>query len=176
VLHKSSAATAREAKWRPARRHQPRTRSISGAPARPGCVSIRSGGGLYRFPLGKVFAPGPIIPLSTLHDVALVRARSVRSVREQSFPTPAAKVTVDHLEAMQSQYGARHFMFVDEILTLKTFYATSPRRSVARGMDIYWYGETRFARGIDQSLADLLYASGCRRLTLGSKVHQRVLD
>ncbi|MGF0308947.1 B12-binding domain-containing radical SAM protein [Rhodococcus sp. IEGM1428] len=127
-------------------------------------------------PLDRYFAPGPILPLYASRSCAWSCAFCSIPFASNNFRRRPGATTVDHMEALNAQYGARHFMFVDEIMTLNVLREVATE-IVRRGMDIYWYGETRFAAGFDQELADLLYASGCRRLNFGlESYNQRVLD
>lgn len=127
-------------------------------------------------PLDRYFSPGPILPLYASRSCAWECAFCSIPFASNNFRRRPASVTVDHLESLMVEHGTRYFMFVDEILTLNVLRDVAAE-IVARGLDVLWYGETRFAGGFTQRLADLLYESGCRRLNFGlESYNQRVLD
>lgn len=127
-------------------------------------------------PLGRYFAPGPILPVHASRSCAWRCAFCSIPFASGTFRSRPAAATVDQLEHLAAAHGTRTFMFVDEILTLRVLREVA-REIVDRGLDVRWYGETRFARGFTRDLAELLYASGCRRLNFGlESYNQRVLD
>lgn len=150
--------------------------ALESTPARPVRLDEVPSPDFSELPLDRYFAPGPIIPLYASRSCAWSCAFCSIPFASNNFRRRPGSTTVDHMESLAREYGARHFMFVDEIMTLNVL------REVAvaildRGLKVFWYGETRFAGGFDQELADLLYASGCRRLNFGlESYNQRVLD
>lgn len=164
------------------------------SPARiPGVVTM-SGGDLLRreaipvsldsvslpdftdFPLAKYFAPGPILPVYASRSCAWNCAFCSIPFASNSFRNRPAVQVVDHLEELMARHGTNKFMFVDEILTLHVLKEVATE-IVGRGLDLRWYGETRFAGGFTPELSRLLYASGCRRLNFGlESYNQRILD
>ena len=127
-------------------------------------------------PLGRYFAPGPILPLYASRSCAWACAFCSIPFASNNFRSRPAKQTVDHMVALMEMHGVKHFMFVDEILTLHVLQDIA-NEIISRGLKLFWYGETRFAGGFDRKLADILYESGCRRLNFGlESYNQRVLN
>ncbi|MFF0433718.1 B12-binding domain-containing radical SAM protein [Streptomyces sp. NPDC004327] len=128
------------------------------------------------YPLDKYFAPGPILPVFASRSCAWECAFCAIPFASGKYRGRSANTTVDQIEWLAQRHGTRYFMFVDEILTLRSL-GTVADELIKRETDINWYGETRFARGLDEDLAERLYASGCRRMNFGLESHvQRVLD
>ncbi|MDO0915974.1 radical SAM protein [Streptomyces sp. DT2A-34] len=145
-------------------------------PARPVPLDGVSAPYFADLPLDRYFAPGPILPVYASRSCAWSCAFCSIPFASNSFRSRPAAQTVDHLEHLMAEYGTRTFMFVDEILTLHVLREVA-REIVDRGLELHWYGETRFAGGFSRELADLLYRSGCRRLNFGlESYNQRVLD
>ncbi|WP_369355100.1 radical SAM protein [Streptomyces sp. cg2] len=145
-------------------------------PARPVKLDGVSAPYFADLPLDRYFAPGPILPVYASRSCAWKCAFCSIPFASNSFRSRPAAQTVDHLEHLMAEYGTRTFMFVDEILTLHVLREVA-QEIVERGLELYWYGETRFAGGFSRKLADLLYRSGCRRLNFGlESYNQRVLD
>ncbi|MGW2651719.1 radical SAM protein [Streptomyces sp. NPDC001393] len=96
-------------------------------------------------------------------------------------PSPQIRIrrpeqVVHDMAALAAKHGSDSFMFVDEIMTLTSLRGVS-RELNDGGHELYWYGETRFSKGLDDELAAALRRSGCRRLDLGlESYNQRVLD
>lgn len=127
-------------------------------------------------PLDKYFAPGPILPVYASRSCAWQCAFCSIPFASNSFRARPAAQTVAQLAQLMAKYNTKTFMFVDEILTLRSMRLVA-QEIVDQGLDMWWYGETRFARGFTRELADLLYQSGCRRLNFGlESYNQRVLD
>ncbi|MEU4221377.1 B12-binding domain-containing radical SAM protein [Actinoplanes sp. NPDC026623] len=149
---------------------------LRSTPARPVRLDRAAGPDFDQMPLGRYFAPGPILPLYASRSCAWNCAFCSIPFASNSYRARPAAQTVDHMEAMMRRYRTRYFMFVDEIMTLRSLREVA-QEIVDRGLDLYWYGETRFAGGITRELAELLYASGCRRLNFGLESRsQRVLN
>jgi radical SAM superfamily enzyme YgiQ (UPF0313 family) len=145
-------------------------------PARPVRLDAVSPPDFADLPLDRYFAPGPILPVYASRSCAWQCAFCSIPFASNSFRSRPAAQTVDHIEYLMAEHGTRTFMFVDEILTLRVLREVA-REIVDRGLDVRWYGETRFAGGFTRELADLLYRSGCRRLNFGlESYNQRVLD
>ncbi|MEV7809377.1 radical SAM protein [Streptomyces flaveolus] len=127
-------------------------------------------------PLHKYLAPGPVLPVFASRSCPWECAFCSIPFASNSFRQRPAEAVADEIRALRAELGSQYFMFVDEIMSLRTL------RSVAEALvrtsaDIRWYGETRFARGLDEELARLLYDSGCRRMNFGlESASQRVLD
>lgn len=127
-------------------------------------------------PLDRYFSPAPVIPTFASRSCAWKCAFCSIPFASNRFRTRKAEAVVDEIEDHKRRYGARHFMFVDEIMTIRSLHEVS-RELVERGTDVHWYGETRFAPNLTPALAERIHASGCRRLNLGLESHsQRVLD
>lgn len=150
--------------------------SLVRTPARPVKLDGVSAPYFADLPLERYFAPGPILPVYASRSCAWKCAFCSIPFASGSFRSRPAAQTVDHLEYLMAEYGTRTFMFVDEILTLHVMREVA-QEIVDRGLDLFWYGETRFAGGFSRKLAELLYQSGCRRLNFGlESYNQRVLD
>ncbi|GHK05948.1 hypothetical protein SY2F82_77450 [Streptomyces sp. Y2F8-2] len=127
-------------------------------------------------PLGKYLAPGPILPVFASRSCPWDCAFCSIPFASNSFRQRPAAAVAEEVRQLRAEHGSPYFMFVDEIMSLRTL------RNVGEALmttsaDIYWYGETRFARGLDEELAGLLHASGCRRMNFGlESASQRVLD
>lgn len=158
----------------------------------PGLVSVRDGG-LVRthshdvdvtespvpdyggYPLHEYFAPGPILPIFASRSCAWSCSFCSIPFASNRFRMRDPQRVVDEMDALASRHGARHFMFVDEIMTIRTLRGVA-EELVHRGRDYSWYGETRFANGLTAELARTLRASGCRRLNFGlESYNERVL-
>ncbi|GGN90297.1 hypothetical protein GCM10010112_75570 [Actinoplanes lobatus] len=127
-------------------------------------------------PLDRYFAPGPVLPLQASRSCAWDCAFCSIPFASNKFRIRRPDDVVRDMAELSRRHGGDTFMFVDEILTLTSL------RGVAKSLvqnenQLFWYGETRFSRGLDDELAGLLRASGCRRLDLGlESYNQRVLD
>lgn len=126
--------------------------------------------------LGKYLAPGPVFPLFASRSCAWSCAFCSIPFASQKFRMRAPDAVVDEMDDLHARYGAQYFMFVDEIMTIKSLRGVS-EELLRRRRNYHWYGETRFAKGLSTALAEQLYASGCRRLDLGlESYNQRILD
>lgn len=127
-------------------------------------------------PLASYFAPGPVLPTYASRSCAWSCAFCSIPFASNKFRQRRAERIVNEMEALRDQHGSRYFMFVDEIMTLRSLTEVS-RELENRASDLFWYGETRFAHGWTRKVAESLYRSGCRRLNLGlESYNQRVLD
>jgi hypothetical protein len=159
----------------------------------PGAV-WRSGGRLRRTPgrdadltalpcpdytdydLGKYFAPGPLLPLLASRSCAWNCSFCSIPFASNRFRMRTPADVVDDMDELHRRHGANAFVFVDEIMTLRSMRGVATELT-RRGRSYHWYAETRFAGGWSRKLADLLYASGCRRLDFGlESYNQRMLD
>jgi hypothetical protein len=127
-------------------------------------------------PLRKYFAPGPILPTYASRSCAWsCTFCSIPFASNKFRMRPGARI-VDEMQHLADLHDTKFFYLVDEILTIRSLGDVS-ERLIAEEKDFYWYGETRFANGWTQALADQLYRSGCRRLSFGlESYNQRVLD
>lgn len=125
-------------------------------------------------PLDRYFAPGPILPLLASRSCMWHCAFCSIPFASNKFRMRSTSSIVRDMEHLAAIHHTRYFMFVDEIMTIRTL------RELARDLPegrFYWYGETRFAPGLNDDLAHKLRRSGCRRLDLGlESFNQRVLD
>jgi hypothetical protein len=127
-------------------------------------------------PLGSYLAPGPILPLLSSRGCAWNCAFCSIPFASGGFRRRSASRVVDDMEALAARHGTRYFMFVDEIMTMRSMREVATEL-VRRESDLRWYAETRFSSGWTQELADLLHAAGCRRLDFGlESFNQRMLD
>jgi len=168
VLHKSSAATAREAKSATCQASSPRTAIRSAAPQHARCVSIRSRRRTLRSPAGKVLRSGTDHPPLRFTKLRLVVARSVDS-RSRAIISRRQPAKVTWTTSKRCKANTAPGTLCLSTRSSPSTFTRRPTEIVARAMDILLVWETRFARGIDQSLADLLYASGCRRPKLWAR-------
>ncbi|CAL9343462.1 B12-binding domain-containing radical SAM protein [Streptomyces sp. enrichment culture] len=127
-------------------------------------------------PLHKYLAPGPVLPVFASRSCPWDCAFCSIPFASNSFRQRPPDAVVDEIHRLRTEAGSRFFMFVDEIMSLRTLRGVA-EALVRTSAGIHWYGETRFARGLDEELAGLLHASGCRRMNFGlESASQRVLD
>lgn len=127
-------------------------------------------------PLDSYFAPGPVLPTYASRSCAWSCAFCAIPFASNRFRQRSAARIVDEMEELSRRHRSRYFMFVDEIMTLRSLGEVT-KELQARSSGLFWYGETRFAGGWTSDLAEALYHSGCRRLNLGlESYNQRVLD
>ncbi|MFG2112858.1 B12-binding domain-containing radical SAM protein [Streptomyces sp. NPDC048718] len=127
-------------------------------------------------PLDRYFAPGPVLPLQASRSCAWDCAFCSIPFASNKFRVRRPERVVADMAALAERHGTDTFMFVDEIMTLTSLRGVS-RELNDGGHDLFWYGETRFSKGLDNELAAALRKSGCRRLDLGlESYNQRVLD
>lgn len=127
-------------------------------------------------PLKKYFAPETILPTYTSRSCPYKCAFCTIPYASSKFRARTFDRIVDDIERNAKKYGTRMFTFVDETLTVDSLNGVSQELS-SRGLDIRWYGETRFTHRFDDSLAQQLFASGCRKLQFGlESYNQRVLN
>ncbi|KNE83097.1 MULTISPECIES: B12-binding domain-containing radical SAM protein [Streptomyces] len=127
-------------------------------------------------PLDRYFAPGPVLPLQASRSCAWDCAFCSIPFASNKFRLRRPEQVVDDMAALAAENGTDTFMFVDEIMTLTSLRGVS-RALIEGGHELFWYGETRFGKGLDDKLASALRRSGCRRLDLGlESYNQRVLD
>ncbi|MCC5481228.1 B12-binding domain-containing radical SAM protein [Streptomyces barringtoniae] len=127
-------------------------------------------------PLDRYFAPGPVLPLQASRSCAWDCAFCSIPFASNKFRIRRPEQVVHDMAALAAKHGSDSFMFVDEIMTLTSLRGVS-RELNDGGHELYWYGETRFSKGLDDELAAALRRSGCRRLDLGlESYNQRVLD
>ncbi|MFF5535076.1 B12-binding domain-containing radical SAM protein [Streptomyces cinerochromogenes] len=127
-------------------------------------------------PLDRYFAPGPVLPLQASRSCAWDCAFCSIPFASNKFRIRRPDQVVHDMATLAARYGTDTFMFVDEIMTLTSLRGVS-RELVDGGHELFWYGETRFSKGLDHELAATLRSSGCRRLDLGlESYNQRVLD
>ncbi|NGO74502.1 radical SAM protein [Streptomyces sp. YC504] len=127
-------------------------------------------------PLDRYFAPGPVLPLQASRSCAWDCAFCSIPFASNKFRIRKPEQVVHDMATLAAKHGSDSFMFVDEIMTLTSLRGVS-RELNDGGHDLFWYGETRFSKGLDDELASALRRSGCRRLDLGlESYNQRVLD
>ncbi len=128
------------------------------------------------YPLREYFAPGPILPVFASRSCVWNCMFCSIPFASNKFRMRDSSAIVDELDQLHERHGARHFMFVDEIMTVKTMRGVA-EELLARKRNYFWYGETRFANALNVHLGSLLRESGCRRLNFGlESYNQRVLD
>ncbi|MCT7354338.1 B12-binding domain-containing radical SAM protein [Streptomyces sp. 15-116A] len=127
-------------------------------------------------PLDRYFAPGPVLPLQASRSCAWDCAFCSIPFASNKFRIRRPDQVVHDMATLAEKHGTDTFMFVDEILTLTSLRGVS-RELIEQKHQFFWYGETRFSKGLDDELAAALRRSGCRRLDLGlESYNQRVLD
>ncbi|MER6348673.1 radical SAM protein [Streptomyces sp. NPDC001532] len=145
----------------------PRESADISAAARPAYADL---------PLHKYLAPGPVLPVFASRSCPWDCAFCSIPFASNSFRQRPAAAVADEVRALRTELGTPYFMFVDEIMSLRTLRGVA-EELVRTSAGVRWYGETRFARGLDEELARLLYESGCRRMNFGlESASQRVLD
>ncbi|WP_405914607.1 B12-binding domain-containing radical SAM protein [Streptomyces sp. NBC_00728] len=126
-------------------------------------------------PLGKYLAPGPILPVFASRSCPWECAFCSIPFASNSFRQRPAAAVAEEMDLLRADHGSHYFMFVDEIMSLRTL--RNIGEALVPASDVFWYGETRFAGGLDDELARLLHHSGCRRMNFGlESTSQRVLD
>ncbi|MFF4016042.1 B12-binding domain-containing radical SAM protein [Streptomyces sp. NPDC001843] len=127
-------------------------------------------------PLHKYLAPGPVLPVFASRSCPWDCAFCSIPFASNSFRQRPPDAVVEEIHRLRAEVDSPFFMFVDEIMSLRTLRGVA-EELVRTAAGIHWYGETRFARGLDRELAELLHASGCRRMNFGlESASQRVLD
>jgi radical SAM superfamily enzyme YgiQ (UPF0313 family) len=127
-------------------------------------------------PLGKYLVPEPVLPLFTSRSCPYKCSFCTIPYASSEFRQRSADNVARDLEVLQQKYRASLFTFVDETLTVPSLSGVA-RAINERGLKLYWYGETRFHRRFDRSLARELFRSGCRKLQFGlESYNQRVLN
>lgn len=131
----------------------------------------------YRdFDLTKYLAPGPILPTYASRSCAWDCAFCSIPFASNKFRSRSSERIVAEMTTLERRHGARHFCLVDEIATTHSLRTLSDELLDHR-KDYSWYAETRVSAAWKRPLTDRLYASGCRRLSLGiESYNQRVLD
>ncbi|PJW13102.1 hypothetical protein CV945_16005 [Geobacillus sp. Manikaran-105] len=128
------------------------------------------------YPLEKYFAPGPVLPTYASRSCIFNCAFCSIPFASNRFRMRNPERIVDEMEYQKEKHGSRHFMFVDELLTLPTLQGVSDEL-IKRDSKLFWYGETRFAPGLNEKISNRLYQSGCRRMNFGlESFNQRILD
>ncbi|MDH6126858.1 radical SAM protein [Kitasatospora sp. GP82] len=128
------------------------------------------------YDLGRYFAPGPLLPLLASRSCAWNCSFCSIPFASNKFRMRTPSDVVDDMDELHRRHGAAAFVFVDEIMTLRSMRGVA-EELVRRGRSYHWYAETRFANGWSRELTELLYASGCRRLAFGlESYNQRMLD
>ncbi|EYF04130.1 B12-binding domain-containing radical SAM protein [Chondromyces apiculatus] len=127
-------------------------------------------------PLDRYLAPEPILPLFTSRSCPYKCSFCTIPYASSEFRQRSAERVAEDLATLVARHGVRLFTFVDETLTVPSLEGIS-REIVERGLDIRWYGETRFHPRIDRRLAAQLFRSGCLKLQFGLESYsQRVLN
>ncbi|RQY82206.1 B12-binding domain-containing radical SAM protein [Burkholderia stagnalis] len=126
--------------------------------------------------LEKYFSPGPVLPVFSSRGCAWKCAFCSIPYASGSFRRRTASEVAAEIAELARLHGSRYFMFVDEIMTIRSL-ADVSRELIAIGSPIKWYAETRFSQQWTQDIADELYRAGCRRLNFGlESYNQRILD
>ncbi|MBN3831913.1 radical SAM protein [Burkholderia sp. Ac-20344] len=127
-------------------------------------------------PLEKYFSPGPVLPVFSSRGCAWKCAFCSIPYASGSFRRRTAAEVATEIVELSRLHGTRHFMFVDEIMTIRSLVEVS-RELILLGSPVNWYAETRFSNQWTREIADELYLSGCRRLNFGlESYNQRILD
>jgi hypothetical protein len=127
-------------------------------------------------PLHTYLAPHLILPLYTSRSCPFRCSFCTIPYASSEFRMREPDLVVQDIAALKEKHGTRLFTFVDETLTMPALRGVSAGIAEC-GLNIKWYGETRFQPGIDQELALLLRRSGCTKLQFGlESYNQRVLD
>jgi radical SAM superfamily enzyme YgiQ (UPF0313 family) len=155
---------------------EPRGEALHVQPSRPVPLDSIPSADFSGMPLERYFAPGPVLPTFASRSCLWKCAFCSIPFASNKFRARTGEQVLDDIEHQMARHGARYFMFVDEIMTIRSLHEVSDAL-IAREAGIFWYGETRFAPGLTSELARKLYRSGCRRLNLGlESYNQRVLD
>jgi len=126
--------------------------------------------------LGSYFAPEPILPLFTSRSCPYKCSFCTIPYASSGFRERSPKLVADDLSRLTEKYRTSLYTFVDETLTVPALSGVADE-IIARGLDVSWYGETRFHPKFDRDLAQRLYRSGCRKLQFGlESANQRVLN
>ncbi|MFF1447122.1 B12-binding domain-containing radical SAM protein [Streptomyces sp. NPDC058274] len=145
-------------------------------PRRSADISAAAKPAYDALPLGKYLAPGPILPVFASRSCPWDCAFCSIPFASNSFRQRPAAAVAGEVAQLRADHGSPYFMFVDEIMSLRTLRNVG-EALVTTSPDVFWYGETRFAGGLDDELARLLHDSGCRRMNFGlESTSQRVLD
>jgi hypothetical protein len=127
-------------------------------------------------PLQKYFAPGPVLPVYASRGCAWKCAFCSIPFPNVGFRLRDASTIVDEMEMLAQRYDTHYFMFVDEVMSIRSLREVSGEL-IRRKTSLFWFCETRFARGFTSSLASQLYQAGCRRIEFGlESFNQRILN
>ncbi len=127
-------------------------------------------------PLDKYFAPEVVFPLLASRGCQWDCAFCSIPFASNAYRNRPGTAVSEDMANLQRRWGARSFIFVDEIMTIRSLREVSDA-ILNSGLDVRWFAETRFAPSLTPAVAKKLYESGCRRLELGlESSSQRVLD
>ena len=126
--------------------------------------------------LSKYFAPEPVLPLFTSRSCPYKCSFCTIPYASSEFRQRNPDRVVNDIAKLKDKYGTRLYTFVDETLMIPSLEGLA-RGLHESGLDIHWYGETRFHPKINRELTRQLFLSGCRKLQFGlESYNQRVLN
>ncbi|HSK01180.1 MAG TPA: radical SAM protein [Kofleriaceae bacterium] len=126
--------------------------------------------------LERYLVPEPILPLFTSRSCPYKCSFCTIPYASSEFRSRSPANVAADLANLTAKHGTRLYTFVDETLVVPALSGLADE-VIERGLDVYWYGETRFHPKIDRALAKRLFASGCRKLQFGlESSSQRVLN
>lgn len=127
-------------------------------------------------PVNKYLAPGPVLPVYASRGCAWKCTFCSIPYASGSFRMRTPEEVANEVLELCKEHRTRYFMFVDEIMTLRSLREVS-RELTKLGSPVFWYAETRFSKQWTREDAVELFAGGCRRLDFGlESYNQRVLD
>ena len=130
------------------------------------------------FDINNYFTPFPILPI--VFSKGCYWKKCAFCVHHHSYSNTYKFKGIDHftdeLEHYNKKYGARHFYFVDEMISAAQF-GKIAESITQRGLEIFYYALAKPTKDFSFDILDKIYNSGCRCLLLGVESgNQRVLD
>lgn len=128
------------------------------------------------YPLNKYIGVGPVLPVFSSRGCAWKCTFCSIPYASGKFRIRSPEQVAQEVVSLCEKFGTNYFMFVDEIMTLRSLREIS-RELIKLGSPIFWYAETRFSRQMTPEDAKEMFAGGCRRLDFGlESYNQRILD
>lgn len=116
------------------------------------------------------YTPEPVIPLISSRGCYWRRCTFCDHFASYAgtYKTQSIVRCVDEIEHHVKTSGARHFTFVDEMLSAKRFEKIS-EEILERGLDVRYYALAKPTADFTQDTLDIMYKSGCRCIYWGQE-------
>lgn len=130
------------------------------------------------FDLGAYFNPEPVIPLISSRGCYWRRCTFCDHFASFAGTYKVQSITrvVDEIEHHIKTSGARHFTFVDEMISAKRFKKISDE-ILARGLDLVYYALAKPTADFTPEIMETMYRAGCRCIYWGQESgNERMLE